>query len=229
MTTIYTDKPLPERRAFDFYPTPLGFCRGALDWLYQGRKVAPPNYVLDPGCGEGPWGRAVRERFACFHKEWDDLRCGPRMSGVDIRPLPLPPGYHSIACAPFEEWQGPADHYGLIVGNPPFYQAEAFVRRSLALLKQPFGKYPGGNLIFLLPLTFMESQERGFGLFKEHPPKRVGVVIRRVSFTGNGKTPPKAYALFNWQPGYTGPTALEWMDFTYAPEDLNRDRKPELD
>ena len=212
MTTIYTTKPLPDRRADDFYPTPLGFCRAALDWL---DPQTPYTYVLDPGFGDGPWGRAVVERAV-----------RPKyVYGIDIRSLDTPPAYYRTVRGDFLNIDLDAlsplfpPSYGLIVGNPPYYAAEDFVRRALGLLTYH------GNLMFLLRLAFLEGQARRAGLFSEFPPVKVGVVSKRISFSGNGKTNATAYALFHWRQGYQGPTALDWMTFDYAPEDLREKGK----
>jgi len=207
MTTIYTTKPLPERRDADHYPTPLGFCRAAIRWL---DPAQPFTYVLDPGCGGGVWGRAVTEHFP--QRKY--------IYGIDIRPVGLPPGYWRFHQADFLADDGRgleppfAYSYGLIVGNPPYDQAEAFVRKSLGLLA------PHGNLLFLLRLAFLEGQARGAGLFADFPPVKVGVVSKRISFSGNKKTNATAYALYHWQEGYHGPTRLDWMTFDYDPEDV---------
>ncbi len=61
MPTIYIENKdkLPERKEFDLYPTPIEFCKAALNVLPK--KFKPFN-VLDPGCGDGVWGDVRRGR-----------------------------------------------------------------------------------------------------------------------------------------------------------------------
>jgi len=182
------------RDEHDFYPTPAGLCRRSLD-LVSDRE---PWFILDPGAGAGPWGQAARVRWP-----W------ARIDGVDLRPIPRPTGYN--------EWYAGCDYlahpflmqYDLIIGNPPYKYAEAFIRRSLGLLA------PWGEMVLLLRLAFLEGQARGVGLWRDARPAHVAVCSRRPSFTGNAKTDATAYAVFVWRKGHTGSTELSWLDWEY--------------
>lgn len=86
--------------------------------------------------------------------------------------------------------------YELVIGNPPFNDAEAHVRHAMSLA------YPGGHVAFLLRLALLESAAR-IPFWEEFPARRVYVLSQRPSFTGNGKTDSCAYAFFVWRKGDT--------------------------
>lgn len=71
-----------------------------------------------------------------------------------------------------------------------------------------------------LKLTFLEGQARYEHIFKEHPPRRVYVFVRRILCGKNGEFPDAsavAYAWFVWEKGYKGEPSIGWLD--------NRERK----
>lgn len=207
---IESEKPLHERHAFDFYPTPNELCSAALDEVRQ-IMPHPVHRILDPGAGAGPWGVAARSIY------WN-----AEITGIELRAdaQPMHPYYDRWINADFladstEEWKD--QRYDLIIGNPPYGQrekgkayvplAEMFVRQSMKLLA------PGGILCFLLRAAFMEGVDRGRGLFQEYQPMRVYSLMQRPSFTSDGKTDATAYALFIWKYRYDGDTVLKWLDW----------------
>lgn len=86
--------------------------------------------------------------------------------------------------------------FDLVIGNPPFRDAEKHVRRALECVR------PGGTVCLLLRLAFLESATRA-GFHREHP-SDVYVLPRRPSFTGNGKSDSAAVAWFCWGPARGG-------------------------
>lgn len=209
MTIIQTSKPLQPRRDYDFYETPIELCRAAL------RKYVSPKFmgnILDPGCGNGNWGKAIASYID---------KNNYYLAGIDIRkeveiPVEI---YDDLAIGDFinyrnlkmrDELQDTAfPQFDLIIGNPPYKYAEEFIRQSFELLKD------GGKMIFLLRLAFLEGQVRGKDLWKNFPPVEVAISSRRVSFTNNGKSDNTAYAIYCWIKGYDGPTFLDWLDWDY--------------
>lgn len=185
---IQTTKALPARRKHDFYPTPPEFAEVCL--LSAG--YLRPQLILDPGAGDGVWGEEAR-------KLW------PEAHIVAVEPYRVPAHgvYQEWWRQDFLEWLDPRQ-FDLVMGNPPYKYAEAFVRRSLACLRL------GGVLALLLPLRFLESQRR-MELWAEHPPIAVSVCANRPSFDGTGKTNATAYAFYFWRKGYRGTTKLTWQ------------------
>ena len=196
MTIITTDKPLRARDPFDFYPTPVEVCEAAL-------ALVPfvPRSVLDPGAGAGPWGRAAHTRWPTA---WID--------GYELREVSHPYGYTAWHCGNDFLDATVGGGYALVMGNPPYKLAEAFVRKGLAALR------PGGWLVFLLRLAFLEGQERDEGLWAEFPARRVDVLAKRPSFTADRKTDATAYAMFCWERGYCGVPTLHRLRWQYAQE-----------
>lgn len=198
---IQTNKPLAKRHDHDFYATPREFCDRALamldpllgmEWLAVFKDPKPSLRILDPGCGAGVWGQAAKARWT-----------GAIVDGVEIRDVPTPDGYRWIYRGNFLLM----DHgleYDLVIGNPPYFYAEPFVRVGLANTRQD------GLLLYLLPLRFLEGKRRAKGLFRDFPPREVWVA-GRVPFLGTKKTDATAYAMFLWQKGWTGTPSLKWM------------------
>lgn len=211
MSIIYTDKPLPRRFDNDLYPTPIGFCRSALGTLKMNYDF---GNILDPGAGLGAWGKAIRELTST-----DDRFEKAHLVGVELDEGTYPDGeyYDEWFVEDYLTWETDM-RFDLIIGNPPYKQAEEFVRKSFELLNE------GGIVLFLLRLSFLEGQARGEGLWKEYPPWEVNVISRRISFTGNRKSDETAYALYRWeQPTFDYPTIgithhpmLKWLDWDYS-------------
>jgi hypothetical protein len=189
--------------AREFFRTPDGIARYAVRHLvtYPG----PTPRILDPGAGDGCWGQAARQRWP-----------GAHIVGVDLPGVSRAVAYSYWYSQDFltlaERMQAYHQRFDIVCGNPPFSLAEDFIRAGVALLN------PGGVLVFFLRLTFLASQSRGAGLWRDLPPRDVAVSMRRPSFTGNSATDKDEYALFTWQRGYTGPSVLR-VPFDYTRPD----------
>src|SRR5579864_5598197 len=158
------DKPGAKRRPQDFYPTPPRLAQKAIDLIPQRIQ---PRRVLDPGAGTGVWGEAARSR-------WPDAE----IDGIDIRDYAEASARAGVKASSRANGKPSATRnkaytnwwtddylsaqlqggYDLIIGTPPYSQAEKFVRRSIKLLK------PEGQLLFLLRLSFLEGRTRARGL-----------------------------------------------------------------
>lgn len=160
--------------------------------------------VLDPGCGSGVFGRAVR-------KVWPDAF----IVGIDIRksiPAGIDHAYDELHLGvSFLDWE-PQDGSGfdVIIGNPPFSKptpniAEAFIHHAIPLLKDE-----QSILAFLLRLNFWGGQERYETLWSYRKPFSVDAFPKRPSFGLNkhGKpgTDGQEYAAFLWDRTSTGLT-----------------------
>lgn len=203
-----------ERDEHDFYETPESLVDAVLTDIlgipYRDgySNLSSTAFVLDPGAGTGVWGKAIKKRL--FRST---------VVGVDVRDLAKPEGYDYWLTADY--LKSPAVHnlnwhYDIILGNPPYKYAESFIEESIGLLR------PGGKLVFLLRLAFLESRkryDRWFSQCNDLHPREVWVSTRRVSFTQNGKSDDTAYALFVWhktQMEHHTPTELRWLSWDYA-------------
>lgn len=203
LNRLKSDRPRRER---DFYETPIELAEESIKTFAIDFKYFPDK-VLDPGCGNGIWGKAIDNVFFP----------NPVVFGVEVQKINAKYGEHYSEIYNENYLSGELDtvlnDFDLCVGNPPYSLAEEFIRTSLSYLK------PNGYVFFLLRLAFLESQKRYKGLFKEFPPKRVYVLSRRPSFfstVGNRKTTDAtAYAMFLWKKGYKGSTDLKWLDWCY--------------
>jgi hypothetical protein len=192
---IQTARPLRKRDPLDHYPTPLDVCRAGVGLLPEWAGQCPR--ILDPGAGTGVWGHAARERwpFAQIY----GLELNKRQA------VSYPDAYTRYDYGNFLTARRESDvAFDLVIGNPPYKFALEFIEKSLDWL------CAGGSLLFLLRLAFLESQER-YPFFCRCPPRRVWVLSRRPSFTGDGQTDATAYALYLWQAGWQGKTGLDWL------------------
>lgn len=207
MPIIKTDKELRDRDARDYYPTPKGLVRAALrkyerlSRRIHSRAPVAPRTIIDPGAGSGAWGEVAREI-------WPNAG----ITGVDLHFPDKPPAYdlwrnHDYIATPEPAVYSGAD---LVMGNPPYKFAEEFVRQA----HRDTNTF--GRIVFLLRLSFLESQGRALGLWREYPPAMVSVLDRRPSFTGNRKTDSDAYAVYFWIKGqqFKG-TMLDWLVWEY--------------
>jgi len=198
MPIITTDKVLRPRSKNDYYPTPSGMVRE----VARQTILAPVDNILDPGAGEGVWGRVYKERFPSAH-----------LTGVELRDLEKPEEYDDWFVTDYLEWETDKT-FDLIVGNPPYSLAEPFVRKSMELLR------PGGRIMFLLRLTFLASQTRYYGLYEDCGLHSVMVSSRRPSFTLDGRTDADDYAIFVWDKFPSKAFIGSWLMWEYDNEDL---------
>lgn len=164
-----------ERAPNDLYVTPAWCVEAVLPLLPMGGSI------LDPCCGTGAILDVVRERIDSPEYAYGyDLVTHP---GVDLR---------QRDALSVEGWQRP----DLVITNPPYSLAEAFVERAIAETAPH-----GGTVAMLLRLAFLASRKR-VALLRAHPPD-VHVLSRRPSFTGGG-TDSADYAWFVFGPGRGG-------------------------
>ena len=133
------------RSAADFYPTPDDVTE-ALIWAI---KPEPETAVIwEPACGDGRMLRCL-ERFGPYQAVGTDI-----LTGDDFLSMGLPEGCN---------W---------IITNPPFSQAEAFIRHAYAL-NVPFA--------FLLKSQFWHAKKR-YELFMDCNPDYIFPLTWRPDF-----------------------------------------------
>jgi hypothetical protein len=193
MPIIMTDKPLKKRPATDFYPTPY-LCAVAAARLCTKESV---ERVLDPGAGDGVFGKAVKEVYGNY----------PYIVGIELDNKPNNGAYNEWRNGDFLYLPNTEEKYDLIIGNPPYSHAEAFARKALDLVNMD------GEIILMFKLEWLASARRAKGIFTTDPPNIVHVLSQRPSFTGDGKTNAMEYAYFHWiRDGWGKPeTVVRWM------------------
>lgn len=191
----------------DVYQTPALLADAVIIWIRTHYAFSFPRKwkVLDPGAGRGVWGKAIRSQFA-----------DAQITGLDIRRLKKPAEYN--VWFPSYDFCGDKDElkqeYDLIIGNPPFVQAEQFIWKGFEKL----GRY--GIMAYLLPADFLHTEVRGRGLFKTHPPEAVLSLVQRPNFTGPkgeslGTANTDNYVVGIWRHN-SGPSPfvfLHWLDW----------------
>lgn len=183
-----------KREKDDFYPTPEALIRDTLRRLTSLINFSPRR-ILDPGCGNGPWGKVARDF-------WPDAH----IIGIDIYPGSNS-AYDKILHADFLQTDGLSD-FDMVIGNPPYKFAEEFVRKSLASIREH------GLLIQLLRAAFYHGKRRANNLYQEYPLWHYWPLAQRPSFiplgmAKAGHTEHAEYAIFAWMKGYLGSTTAD--------------------
>jgi len=173
------------RDSLDFYLTPPYATQALID---REEFIGP---IWEPACGDGAMVKVLRQ-------------LGPTnpvyFSDIIYRGFEEHPTLDFLLSGPL----GAAN----VITNPPFNEAENFIRKALRVVD------PGFKACFLLKLTFLESEQRQ-KFFRELPPRRVLVFSKRLTMTRNGE-PLKSggmicFAWFVWERGYAGQTVLDWI------------------
>lgn len=154
-----------ERREGDYYPTPDELALRIVESV----PLISDIKILEPSAGSGAFVRACREVWPGAHvtavepssQHW------PTLIGLGCTV-----GQHDLETYA-RTWGKP--EFDLIIGNPPYSLALEHIRLCLDMLA------PGGRLVFLLRLAFLETAKRR-EFFVKHPPSRVTVLSERPSF-----------------------------------------------
>jgi len=229
MPTIYMDdkKELPARSALDYYRTE----QTLIDEILPVEMGYGSFDILDPGCGDGRWGRTAFKESGYASTE---------LMTVDVDPKWNPYGQPALE----KLYQGiEGDHiegnfadpdqimqidrqFDYVVGNPPYGPAVRSVKKVQAIfdthgwgvvpegmsslttaeifIRQSWDLLrPHGKIIFLLESQFASSMDRYYGLFRTHAPIRQWVCSRRPSFYGRG-TNATEFSIFVWKKDETG-------------------------
>jgi len=155
-----------EREPSDAYFTPIDVARAIVQRLLDDNLVTRGCSVLEPSVGKGAFAVAADELLAPNELDVVDLVIQPEIKLLDVNDFQQD----------FLTFDQQPQRYGLILGNPPYADAERHVRHALALLED------NGRLAFLLRVNFLEGKERQRGLWREHPPEYIYVLDRRPTF-----------------------------------------------
>ncbi|HZS02223.1 MAG TPA: hypothetical protein VFE37_26135, partial [Chloroflexota bacterium] len=146
------------REPRDYYRTPA---EAVVPFLARwSRRVQAPARILEPAAGDGALLPALRRTWPEATIDAQDI--APQHDAVRRVDFLLPVTRAS---------------YDLVITNPPFVHAEAFIQNGRALVR------PGGHLALLLRLGFLGSQQRR-GLWRAAMPSDVYVLSERPSFKG---------------------------------------------
>lgn len=97
---------------------------------------------------------------------------------------------------------------GDIITNPPYNLALEFVEKALELSNR--------KVAMFLKIQFLETKKRYLNLFKENPPKKVLVFVKRMACYREDDTSFRSSAIcfcwIIWDKEYDGATVLDWID-----------------
>lgn len=194
-------RPCNARRRLDAYFTPPAVATAVVERVHQLLPTRTPNaerryQILEPSGGLGAFVRAAQAVWSLAEIATVDVRLRKQLRD-------LAPGV-TLVHQDFLKFEPSSYGFGLfdlIIGNPPFRDAEAHVRHALELLR------PGGHLAFVLRLGFSSSLERAEGLWAQPGLRYQATIAPRPSFIEGG-TDLSEYALFIWQAGFTGSAEL---------------------
>jgi hypothetical protein len=164
------------------------------------RRGAQPEEIIEPSAGAGAFVRAARATWPAAHITAVELNgeqkaaCLAAGAQVFIRQCWVET---AIGLANFQPENGKPR---LIVGNPPFREAERHILAALDLLRD------GDLLALLLRLNLLGSLDR-VRFWRRSPPTWVKPIAPRPSFTGGG-TDGTEYGVFCWRKGQRGATRL---------------------
>ncbi len=152
------------------------------------------RHFLEPCVGKGH----IADTVANFQNITEDSQ----ITGIDK----IDRGWKGTIVSDFLDIKMPVSYYDTIITNPPYDQAEDFIRKSLTLLA------PNGKAAFFLKLHFLESECRA-DLFDYFPPERIYVFRKRMSTWRNGEernpegkkwTTTMCHAWFIWEKNEDG-------------------------
>jgi hypothetical protein len=177
----------------DAYPTPLPVARAICQRLAQ--MLLPPTYIIEPSAGTGSFLYAAREAWP----------------GAPIYATDIQPGAEPACAATGTQWLGTCDWRNyvsqialpegtLVLGNPPFSQAEEHIRETVMRLPA------GGVLAFLLKANFLSGERRARKLWTLPGFRYLLPIAGRPSFIKGEKATNdfNEYCIYVWCAGWAG-------------------------
>lgn len=174
----------------DYYATPSNVVNGLLKTGFADNS----HSILEPCAGDGSIVHCILEKYP-----------KAKITAVEIQERFLESLTQTNAQVIIGDFLSRelSSIYDRIIVNPPFSQAEDFIRKCLDLLK------PSGKMAFLLRLSFIASVKR-FKLFCQYKPSEIHVLSQRPKFGGDN-IDSCDYAWIIWQKGSAVYTSLNWI------------------
>ena len=155
--SVLSNRSSADRSKTDFYPTPPDATEALLNFMDERGMLDPFDRIWEPACGDGAMAKVF-------------MNNGYLTTATDLYPSDYHPGgVDFLATEKDCDW---------IITNPPFSQAEAFIRRALEL---------GKPCAFLLKSQFWHAKKR-LELFRENPPTYVLPLTWRPDFLQGKKS-----------------------------------------
>jgi hypothetical protein len=171
-----------EREKNDNYSTP----EWAIKLLLDNYQIRTNGTILEPSAGCGNIVKVLRETGIKNHITSIELREEERENLKKYSNEVIIENYLNMSQSPY---------YDVIIGNPPYNQARAFIEKSFEFLSHR------GVLIFLLRVSILESQKR-FDFWQQHPVNKLYILRDRPKFIKGKSGDNCAYAWFIWENGY---------------------------
>jgi hypothetical protein len=187
------------RADFDKYYTP--------DWLIdelveiiKGHELPEGMKILEPACGSGSIVKKLKEALPEAMLWYYDISPDEEFECLTI-------DFFDVK---------PKERYDMVVTNPPYKEAERFIKHALKMVPD------GGLVIMLLRVNFFGGQKRAEWLI-ENPPLECHITVRRPRFRGKG-TDACEYGWFVWRkghkPNFTKTYLLDTRTDKYRKKDL---------
>ena len=183
--------------SLDYFPTPPWATRALCEIL----KQTHPLHLFEawePACGEGHMARPLGEYF-------------DRVHATDVHDYRAAFANQCSVCDFLIDWLVPhqlaARNPDWIITNPPFRQAEKFIRQARDRSEIGCAMFVRG--------AFLEGQARYLNLFSKLPPARILQFTERVPLLKgrldrDGSTA-TAYCWLVWEHGHSGPPVFDWI------------------
>ena len=171
------------RAPLDQYFTPDGVAKACVDTL----DLSAARHIVEPSVGGGAFARAIRALAPSAHITGYDL--DPNVEGRHACDTFIAGDWASAVVSPAPD---------VILGNPPFNEAQAHVEHALSATRS------GGIVGMLLRLAFTEGIARSAFWDKYRSSlDAIFVFSKRPSFVG-GACDSCAYGWFVWRVGGDG-------------------------
>lgn len=153
---VLANRSAVDRSKTDFYPTPPDVTTALLDFLEHRWILLPEHKIWEPACGTGEMAEVMKKR------------------GYKVKCSDLYPSGYTGDCVDFLTANEPCDW---IITNPPFSQAEEFIRHALEI---------GKPCAFLVKSQFWHAKRR-LQLYRDHPPTYILPLTWRPDFLWGAK------------------------------------------